>query len=257
MAYQKTIVFTTIGKHPSVIDTIQMANIAEDYGDGTPRKRKRLTHLSPDEKMMRRKLKNRVAAQTARDRKKVLMQDLEEKVAKLEEEKKLLMKENTVLHKSTNNLKLENQYLKKQLSALATTTTTTTTVSPAAIPSGQLTCQVESTDAAQSASPCKTEPVSPGSAAPAVSLPKEQIQVLSRVMMQYAVCALTLSMILCCISWKNSVRKLEGSSRKRKQPRPARRPSTGSENLSLLMEKPARQEAWWEPQQLMLAPSMN
>jgi X box-binding protein 1 len=138
-----------------------------------------------------RKLKNRVAAQTARDRKKALMSELEEKVAQLEEEKKLLMKENTELLANTSTLKRENQILKTQLRTLSTPAPTTT-LSPAAIPSGQTTCPVESAVVANAASPCKTEPVSPGSAVPAVSLPKEQIQVLSRAMMQYAACALTL-----------------------------------------------------------------
>ena len=53
MAFQKAIVITTLGKRPN---SIQMAEIDDSslFGDGGPRKRKRLTHLTADEKMMRR-----------------------------------------------------------------------------------------------------------------------------------------------------------------------------------------------------------
>ena len=58
MAYQKAIVITTLGKHAnSLSNSFQVAEISDDciYSDGGgPRKRRRLTHLSADEKIMRR-----------------------------------------------------------------------------------------------------------------------------------------------------------------------------------------------------------
>ncbi|NXF87634.1 XBP1 protein, partial [Eubucco bourcierii] len=79
------------------------------------RKRQRLTHLSPEEKALRRKLKNRVAAQSARDRKKARMTELEQQVVELEEENQKLLLENQLLRERTCNLTLENQELRCRL----------------------------------------------------------------------------------------------------------------------------------------------
>ncbi|XP_055511551.1 X-box-binding protein 1 [Leucoraja erinacea] len=79
------------------------------------RKRQRLTHLSPEEKAMRRKLKNRVAAQTARDRKKARMSELEDQVSEMESENQKLQIENRLLHEKTHSLMTENQELRQRL----------------------------------------------------------------------------------------------------------------------------------------------
>lgn len=62
-----------------------------------------------------RKLKNRVAAQTARDRKKQRMVELEEMLAEIEAENRRLQFENDVLRQKTGNLSTENSQLKSQL----------------------------------------------------------------------------------------------------------------------------------------------
>jgi hypothetical protein len=77
------------------------------------KKRQRLTHLSAEEKLMRRKLKNRVAAQSARDRKKVRMDELEESVKVLRSQNEQLKKENSLLKEKTRALIEENQRLKR------------------------------------------------------------------------------------------------------------------------------------------------
>ncbi|XP_078277894.1 LOW QUALITY PROTEIN: X-box-binding protein 1 [Rhinoraja longicauda] len=79
------------------------------------RKRQRLTHLSPEEKALRRKLKNRVAAQTARDRKKARMSELEDQVSEMELENQKLQIENRLLHEKTHSLMTENQELRQRL----------------------------------------------------------------------------------------------------------------------------------------------
>lgn len=87
---------------------------------GGTRKRKRLTNLTPEEKMLRRKLKNRMAAQTARDRKKQKMVELEEALAVMEAENKKLQEENQTLKRSTTTLTRENEMLKTRLQAPTT-----------------------------------------------------------------------------------------------------------------------------------------
>ncbi|KAK2113311.1 hypothetical protein P7K49_007577 [Saguinus oedipus] len=87
---------------------------AASGGPHQARKRQGLTHLSPEEKALRRKLKNRVAAQTARDRKKARMSELEQPVVDLEENRKLLL-ENQLLREKTHGLVVENQELRQRL----------------------------------------------------------------------------------------------------------------------------------------------
>jgi len=76
------------------------------------KKRQRLNHLTAEEKLMRRKLKNRVAAQSARDRKKVKMEELEQNVNILRSQNEQLRTENNLLKEKTRKLLEENQRLK-------------------------------------------------------------------------------------------------------------------------------------------------
>ncbi|KAI4490134.1 hypothetical protein M0804_004316 [Polistes exclamans] len=66
-------------------------------------KKRRLDHLTWEEKLQRKKLKNRVAAQTSRDRKKAKLDELEETVRILKQRNDVLSQECTIL-KSQNEL---------------------------------------------------------------------------------------------------------------------------------------------------------
>jgi len=108
--------FTAMVTSPAVDwDSVMDENDSDDSSVGGTRKRKRLTYLSPEEKMVRRKLKNRVAAQTARDRKKQRMTELEEMIDVLQDKNQHLITENEDLRRSAMTLLEENSLLKQRL----------------------------------------------------------------------------------------------------------------------------------------------
>jgi len=84
-------------------------------GDKPPRKRQRLDHLSQEEKIMRRKLKNRVAAQTARDRKKLRMDQLESQLSDLTEHVSELTNLAAILTNKNTELMEQNEALQEKV----------------------------------------------------------------------------------------------------------------------------------------------
>ncbi|XP_012163975.2 X-box-binding protein 1 isoform X2 [Bombus terrestris] len=77
-------------------------------------KKRRLDHLTWEEKLQRKKLKNRVAAQTSRDRKKAKLDELEETVRTLKEQNELLTQECSMLRSQNEILVTETKRLRKE-----------------------------------------------------------------------------------------------------------------------------------------------
>lgn len=89
----KTMENRTNLKRPAVSNDSTYGSDSEtgsEDSDKPTRKRANLDHLSPEEKLMRRKLKNRVAAQNARDKKRVKMEDMEIELQRLKAHAKAL-----------------------------------------------------------------------------------------------------------------------------------------------------------------------
>ncbi|CAL7951151.1 unnamed protein product [Xylocopa violacea] len=80
-------------------------------------KKRRLDHLTWEEKLQRKKLKNRVAAQTSRDRKKAKLDELEETVRTLREQNELLLQECAMLRSQNDVLVTETKRLRKEREA--------------------------------------------------------------------------------------------------------------------------------------------
>lgn len=80
------------------------------------RKRKHSGEMTEMEKKEKRRMMNRVAAQTARDRKKQYVVELEKKLAQLEDQNKCLVKENEQLKQHTSLLESEKLLLEQKLS---------------------------------------------------------------------------------------------------------------------------------------------
>jgi len=78
------------------------------------RKRANLDHLSPEERLMRRKLKNRVAAQNARDKKKAQCEEMEKLINQMKEDRKKLLEENSRLQEFNTKLQLDNASLQEE-----------------------------------------------------------------------------------------------------------------------------------------------
>merc|ERR1719186_2094373 len=91
----------------------------EDH-EAPARKRANLDHLSPEERLMRRKLKNRVAAQTARDKKKAQTDEMETVIDQLRADRQRMLEENSRLQAVNTQLQLDNATLQQENTELKT-----------------------------------------------------------------------------------------------------------------------------------------
>lgn len=96
---------------PEALTTTMTANVELLSRSSAGRKRK-LDHLSYEEKVQRKKLKNRVAAQTSRDRKKRQVEDMAETIEKQAKKISSLERDNKLLQAKYDKLEREFQKLK-------------------------------------------------------------------------------------------------------------------------------------------------
>uniref|UniRef100_A0A0K8TQ40 X-box-binding protein 1 n=1 Tax=Tabanus bromius TaxID=304241 RepID=A0A0K8TQ40_TABBR len=89
-----------------------------DECDASKGRKRRLDHLSWEEKIQRKKLKNRVAAQTSRDRKKAKMDEMEITIKALSQQTEILQNKCDSLQAINESLSDKNRDLEKQMEQL-------------------------------------------------------------------------------------------------------------------------------------------
>ena len=92
-------------------DSKESSSINEGGGSKVVRKRANLNHLSSNEKLMRRKVKNRVAAQNARHKKREKMEEMERDLDRLKAHAKALEVRNAQLVSKYERLVAKNKQL--------------------------------------------------------------------------------------------------------------------------------------------------
>ncbi|KAJ8930725.1 hypothetical protein NQ314_016454 [Rhamnusium bicolor] len=102
---------------PAILKYLNSQDFSMDQDNDMPQraKKRRLDHLSWEEKIQRKKLKNRVAAQTSRDRKKAKMEQMEHALQQLFSQNEALMAECEKLKVSNERLTEEKTELYNRL----------------------------------------------------------------------------------------------------------------------------------------------
>lgn len=218
---------------------------------------------------MRRKLKNRVAAQSARDRKKARMDELEEQVTRLQADRVALIEENRLLRQRLEECQRENQRLVERLEGNASVQPTSpiSTINT-----------ITTTTSSQLAPVIKVEPCSPPETrassssfeyASLISGPLQQDQVPLRAlalwMMQFGFWQLMTSATTSLPCSKSAAKTCLGASPSQRMSllclcllllllqRQQQRQSPGSR----LVENGAPPHVWWGPHQKSWTPSKN